>query len=242
MHLKSSELNQTNETTLEEFLRPTRSCDFTKAIVTNKAREITETTKDAQEKALKIFYWVRDQIKFGISNIDVRASTTLKKGYGECGNKTTLHMALLRAVGIPSRMHSVLAKRDVLQGLIPNFVYKKMVPLVSHFWCECYLDGTWISCESMLDKPLYENLLKTEKIRKDQIPTIDWDGKTDLILLKPWIVVDRGFVTSYDEIYQWLLGHRKEEGLPPKLIEKLFGWVIYPWMGRFTEKVRKGTS
>ncbi|MHA1829447.1 MAG: transglutaminase-like domain-containing protein [Candidatus Heimdallarchaeaceae archaeon] len=229
-----------NKTNLEDFLQPTRSCDFNNPIIQNKVIEIVKGAEDKRDEALRIFYWIRDNIKFGISNIDARASRTLKKGYGECGNKTSLHIALLRSAGIPARMRVSLAQRDPLQPLIPKFVYNKISVHASHFWCECYLENQWISCESLLDKPLYESLLKQGKITKEQIPTIDWDGKNDLIVLKNWIVEDRGYVNSYDDIYTQLIKNRKKEGLPPKIIEKLFGDFMYNRMFKFTEKVRRG--
>ncbi|MHA1408683.1 MAG: transglutaminase domain-containing protein [Candidatus Heimdallarchaeaceae archaeon] len=52
--------------------------------------------EDKRDEALRIFYWIRDNIKFGISNIDARASRTLKKGYGECGNK--IKFPLMQAI------------------------------------------------------------------------------------------------------------------------------------------------
>lgn len=224
---------------LELFLQPTRSCDFNNSIIRDKVMEIVEGATTQLDKALKIFYWIRDNIKFGISNVDARASRTLKKGYGECANKTSLHMAFLRAVGIPSRLRVSSALKESLKPLVPNFVYNKISNQASHFWCECFLDNKWISCESLLDKALYESLLKQGKITKEQIPTIDWNGKSDLVVLQHWVVEDKGFVNSFDDIYSQLIMNRKKEGLPPAIIEKFFGNFMYNRLAKFTDRVRK---
>lgn len=58
------------------------------------------------EKVKSIYNFVRDEIKFGYnSSDDIRASQVLKDGYGQCNTKSTLLMALLRAVNIPNRLH-----------------------------------------------------------------------------------------------------------------------------------------
>ena len=100
---------------LKEFLKPTRSCDFNNPLVKNKALEIVQDTDDDLEKAVKIFYWVRDEIKFGVSSTDAKASSTLKRGFGDCGNKASLHIAFLRCVGIPARMDISIIKTELLK-------------------------------------------------------------------------------------------------------------------------------
>ena len=232
-------MNET-EKELQEFLKPTRSCDFDNSFIRNKTLAIIGDSKSDREKALAIFYWVRDNIKFSLSDVDASATQTLKNGYGECANKTSLHMALLRSIGIPARMHVSLAKREPLQPIIPKFVYNKISDNASHFWPECYIDDKWISCEALLDKPLYDALIKANKITTEQIPTIDWNGKEDLIVLKYWIVEEKGYVNSYDEVYQELIKNRKQEGLPPAIITKLFGGFINKTLFKYSEKVRRG--
>jgi hypothetical protein len=91
----------------------------------------------------------------------------------------------------------------------------------SDFWTECYVGGRWISCEALLDKPLYDGMLKQRLIAKDQIPTVDWDGENNLEILTPWITSDRGLVASADDAvtaYQ-----NNDEGTPPVWIERFLG-------------------
>jgi hypothetical protein len=226
--------------TMQDYLEVTRMCDCDNPWLRKKAEKIIGGASTPEEKALKIFYYVRDNIRFSLAYSRSKASQILKRGYGECGNKTNAQVALLRAVGIPARLRWVQAKSKVLHRLVEGFVYKKLPPVVSHFWCECYLNGRWVSCELMLDKPLYDGMLKEGLITKERIPTIDWDGKTDLVLLNPWITEDRGHLPSVDDAIRVL--QSGEEGMPPLWIEWIIAPVFYRLNLRNSDRIRQVAS
>ena len=71
-----------------------------------------------------------------------------------------------------------------------------------HTWCECYLSGKWISCEALFDKELFEGMREKGVTAASQIPSIDWDGENDLIVLKPWEVEDFGTFASLDDFWR----------------------------------------
>jgi len=147
---------------------------------------------------------------------------------------------LLRAVGIPARMRWVIAQTKVLTGLVAPFMLRSMKPEASHFWTECCLKGRWISCEAMLDKPLYEGMLTQGLITKDQIPAIDWDGENNLKILTPWITSDRGFVASADDA---VTAYQKNgEGAPPVWIERLIAPVFLPYNLQFSDRIRRSAE
>ena len=53
-----------------------------------------------------VYDFVRNEIAFGYNEGDeLPASSVLADGIGQCNTKSTLLMALLRAVGIPCRFH-----------------------------------------------------------------------------------------------------------------------------------------
>jgi len=229
---------------MDEYLKPTKLCDCDNAELREKAVEITAGAESPKEAALEIFYFMRDEIPFGFGLHDPAtetASRTLRRGYGDCGSKTNLQVALLRAVGIPARYHYVRAKGDILKGFFPKFIFDRFPVDAGHFWCECYVSGRWIACETLLDKPLYEGMLSKGLITREQIPTIDWDGETDLILLRPWIVKDVATFPHYEELIEELLerGYTKE-GLPPRMLMKLFGWFPYSLPNQRMNRIRKG--
>ncbi len=222
-----------------QYLEPTELCDWDNPDILRRAKEIREKSQSQQETALNIFYYVRDDIVFSINDSKTKASQTLRTGFGDCGSKTNLHVALLRASGIPARYHVSKCRSDSLKGIIPEWLFNRMPKVASHFWPEVYLSEKWIACEGMLDRDLYSGLLKRNLLDKNQIPTIDWDGVNDSIILKPWLVEDCGTTPFYEDIYRMIDAARKEEGLPPRIVERLFGWIIYSFFKRHTDKIRK---
>lgn len=227
----------TRTDSMQDYVAATRLCDCDNPWLRKKAEEIINGTTTPEEKALKIFYHVRDNVRFSVAYSRSKASQILQLGYGECLTKTNAHVALLRAAGIPARMRWVMAQTKVLRGLIADSVLRFMASEASHFWAECCLGGHWISCEAFLDRPLYKGMLKQRLITKEQIPTIDWDGKNDLVLLKTWITSDRGSVSSADEA--WLAYQNNSEGAPPVWIERLTAPLFLPYNRRFSDRIRR---
>ena len=226
--------------TMQDYVNATKLCDSGNPWLCRVAEEIAKDARTPEEKALSIFYHVRDAVRFSLAYSRSSASQTLKRGYGECGNKTNAQLALLRAVGIPARFRWVQARSEVLHHLIADFVYRNLPPVVSHFWCECFLSGEWVSCELMLDKPLYDGMLQQGLITNEQVPTIDWDGRTDLVLLKPWITQDRGHLPSFDDAIRVL--QASEEGMPPLWIEWIIAPLFYRLNRRYSDRIRQLAS
>lgn len=222
---------------MDDYLAVTRLCDHDDPWLRSQVEQIVDGAATPPEKALRLFHHVRDHVRFSLAYSRSRASRTLRRGFGECGNKTNAQIALLRAAGIPARLRWVGARAEVLHHLIEEFVYRKMPPVASHFWCECQLYGRWISCESLLDRPLYEGMLAGGLITKEQVPTIEWDGATDLVLLRPWITEDRGHLSCYDVAIEALV--TGEEGMPPLLVERIIAPVFYRLNLRNGNRVRR---
>ena len=222
---------------VSQYLIATPMCDFNHPLVQECLHKVVAGGQSEREMATRIFRFVRDTIRFSMAFSKSKASQILKLGYGECITKTNVQVALLRAVGIPARMRWVMAQTKVLNGLVAGVVLRSMPPEASHFWTECYLAGQWISCEALLDKPLYEGMLKQGLITKDQITTIDWDGEKDLVVLKPWITSDRGHVASADEAHRAY--QNNAEGAPPVWLERLMAPVFLPYNLRFSDRIRQ---
>ncbi len=222
---------------IRKYLVATQLCDGDHPELWRTADEICGSENIPGEKAKRIFYFVRDEIRFGLAFSRTKASQTLKRGYGDCSSKSNLHVALLRVVGIPARLRWVKVKSSALYGIIMDQLYKRMPPTASHFWPECFLRDKWVSCEAFLDKTLYEGMLRKGLINEDQVPTIDWDGENDLIMLKPWIVEDCGSLSSADEALGML--QHTEEGMLPIQVERLIAPVFYPLSLRSSDRIRK---
>ena len=222
-----------------QYLKPTELCDWNHPDILRKVEDLRRKSKSQQETSLNIFYFVRDEIVFSINDAKSKASQTLKRGTGECVTKTNLHVALLRASGIPARFHLSKCRSEALKGIIPDWLSNRMPKVASHFWPEVYLSGKWIACEGLIDSDLYSGLRKRGLLERNLIPTIDWDGKNSLIILESWLVEDRGTTPSFEYIYTMIDRTRKEEGMPPRIVDRLFGWIIYSFFKRHTDRIRK---
>lgn len=219
---------------MDEYLNPTKLCDCDDAELKEKAKEIIRDAETRKEAALKIFYFVREQISFGMDYADVKASRTLKKEIGFCFTKTNLHIALLRAIGIPARCHYVHLNKELLKDIAPRFMYNRM-PFITHPWPECCLSEEWLACEALDNEESYKARLRMGIITKEEVPTIDWDGEINLILHKPWIIKDVGTFPSIDDVL--IEGRRRGEPLPPT--NKLFGWFGLFLINRRINEIRK---
>lgn len=221
---------------MDEYLRPTNLCDWDNAKLQEKAHDIIQCAEDMKEGARKIFYFVRDEIPFGMDYPHAKASRTLKKGLGCCYNKTNLQVALLRAVGIPARCHYVHQNIELFKPIIPRVIYERMPTVAGHPWCECYLLKEWIACETVFDEALYKANLSKGLISKEQIPSIDWDGETPLVMVEPWVAEDVSVFFSLDDMMREV--GKRSEATPPS--NKLLGWLVFFLTNRRINKFRMG--
>ena len=218
----------------DDYLKATDLSDSDNPSVQDKARAITQGADTPRQVAERIFYFVRDEILFGFDRHDARASNTLKEGVGFCVTKTNLQVALLRAAGIPARYHQAVLTRESLKAVLPTFGYRFVPETITyHPWCECYLSGNWISCDSLFDKDLYDALLRRQLISREQIPSIDWDGIHDLNTTTAWMLEDVGTSSCLDDVFK-----KAQRALPPKPISA----VIRRLCNRHIEKLRKAEA
>jgi hypothetical protein len=218
-------------------LRATKLCNLDHPAIRDKAKALRQGAKTPRDTALRTFYFVRDAIPFD-ATLDIweKASATLGKRVSDYCNKVNLQVALLRAAGIPARCHLVRVRKKVLRPFIPRFIYDRLPSPVGHFWCECHLDGRWIACETLFDEHLYLGMLGANLVTREQIPTIDWDGESDLILLQPWIVSDEGTYPALDDILASPM--MSEAGMPPKVLCKLLDPIPVFLSRRRTDSIR----
>ncbi len=179
---QTSSPNNTDES--KNYLRTTKLINFNHPKVKAKALALTKDAVDEREKALRIYRFVRDEIKFSFTGDFYRtpASDVLEKKRGYCNTKATLFIALLRASEIPARQYFVDISQDILFGFVDTGN-----AYVDHSYTEVWLEGRWLKVDSYtVDAGLYQRAvekLKTEKrkigygVHIDGIN--DWDGKND---------------------------------------------------------------
>ncbi len=166
-----------------------------------------------------VYNFVRDEIQFGYNKDDtLTASQVLADGYGQCNTKGTLLMALLRAVGIPSRFHGFTIFNELQKGAIPNYLFFFAPKRIIHSWVEVYFNDEWLDLEGyIIDKSYLSQVqesfadqcsvdsgsvfsaygIATKCLKK---PDNEWMGKSTYIQ-KEGIADDFGIYTQPDEFY-----------------------------------------
>jgi transglutaminase-like putative cysteine protease len=162
----------------ELYLKPTEAIDSEHETIRKVAKELTSNCVNEAEKAVKLFYFVRDSISYNVYMIsvyleDFKASTVLQRGKGYCVQKAVLLTALARAAGIPSRL--VFAK--IRNQRAPAHLIERMGTNVfpRHGYNQFFLNGKWISAAATFDKEL---------CHKNGLRTVEFDGVNGAVLPK----------------------------------------------------------
>jgi hypothetical protein len=101
-----------------------------------------------------VYDFVRNEVAFGYDEGDeLPASRVLADGIGQCNTKSTLLMALLRAVGIPCLFHGFTIDKRLQKGAITGLAYLLAPQRIIHSWVEVSLEGRWIALEGCISMP-----------------------------------------------------------------------------------------
>lgn len=193
-----------------------------------------------------IYNYVRDDIQFGYNFDDtLSASKVLADGYGQCNTKGTLLMALLRAVGVPTRIHGFTIFNELQRGAIPNYLFVLAPERIVHSWVEVYVDGKWLEIEGYIIDQTY--LAQVQARFADQCddfsgfgiattclkkPDNQWTGANNYIQ-KEGIADDFGVFEQPDDFY-------RQVGSNLKGIKKyLFRCVIRHLMNLNVRRIRR---
>lgn len=139
---------------MDRYLKETRMLNYSDERIQRLIKDRKWKNADKFECLKAIYNFVRDEILFGY-NVDdsILASQVLSDGCGQCNTKGTLFMALLRACGIPCRVHGFTIDKKLQKGAMTGFVYKSAPKNVFHSWVEVYFEEQWYELEAfILDK------------------------------------------------------------------------------------------
>lgn len=108
----------------------------------------------------EVYNFVRDEIMYGYpESFSIPASEVLSAGYGNCITKSTLLMALLRAVGVPCRFHAMTIRKVIFRGLLTGFRFTMAHNHPHHAWIEVQYNNKWLSMGGhIVDKPYLSKL------------------------------------------------------------------------------------
>lgn len=156
-------------------LAPTSSIDFAHpAVAAFAARHAGTGT--AREKAVRLYYAVRDGIRYDpyscrLSREWLTASRTLEVGSGWCVPKAILLAASCRAEGIPAR----LGFADVKNHLATERLLKLMGTdlFLWHGYVSLLLDGRWVKATPAFN---------IEMCKRFSVLPLEFDGTKDSLL------------------------------------------------------------
>jgi transglutaminase-like putative cysteine protease len=160
---------------VEPYLAPTWFVNSDAPEIVELAREVVGTETDEIERARRLFYAVRDGIRYTAYNLKLerdafRATGVLASGESWCVPKSVLLAALCRAAGIPCRLGYAdvcnhMATKKLLDFLGTNVFYY-------HGFNEINLGGKWVKATVAFNRTLCE---------KGRLGTLEFDGVHDSI-------------------------------------------------------------
>lgn len=160
---------------LSPMLCPTATIDADHPAVRAFARAHTSETMSSRQRAVSLFYAVRDTIRYTPYAIrltveGMRASTTLAAGQGWCVAKAVLLAACCRAVKVPAR----LGFADVCNHLTTRRLRSLMKTdmFYWHGYTDIRLDDCWFKAT-----PAFNH----DMCRRFNLRPLDFDGTSDAI-------------------------------------------------------------
>lgn len=160
----------------DKFLKPTPFMDCDSELVKEKSRQIVRGIPGQRDKAIRIFYAVRDGIRYTIYGKrslpeHFRASFVLSSGEGYCVQKAVLLVALARAASIPARLRLASIKSH----LVPEEVLAKRGSneFPYHGYTDLYIEGSWVKATPTFD---------IESCGNGRLRPVEFDGLHDALL------------------------------------------------------------
>jgi transglutaminase-like putative cysteine protease len=158
---------------MEEFTAATPVIESRHPNVVEFARGATVDASSDVERAVRLYYAVRDDIRYDPYRIELtcegmKASATLERKYGWCVSKAVLLAAGCRSLGIPAR----LGFADVRNHLSTERLRKRMRTDIFywHGYADIYLSGKWVKATPAFNIELCE---------KFRLLPLEFDGLRD---------------------------------------------------------------
>ena len=157
------------------YLEPTYFLDSTSSAVREFAERTCNNTASLTERAIRLYYAVRDEIRYDPYDLSpsretFKASAVIAKGSGYCVAKAIVLTALGRQQGIPSR----LGFADVRNHLSTSRLRTVMNTdtFYYHGYTEFLLDGKWVKATPAFNLTLCQRF---------KVKPLEFDGIHDSI-------------------------------------------------------------
>ena len=162
-----------NEIQIDQYLEPGEYIDSDHPLVIDFAHQHTNESQSPIEKAISLYYAVRDGFRYDPYRLDLRseamkASDLLTRDHGYCVEKANLLAATARVVGIPSRLGFANVRNHL--GVDRYMEILKTDILVFHGYTDLFLEGKWVKAT-----PAFNQELCT----KFNVEPLEFNGKED---------------------------------------------------------------
>jgi len=199
---------------VNEYLAETPYFNFSHPAITAQIEALDLEGLDQKEQAIKLFYHVRDSIKYSIKGVSIRpevfkAGNTISQPHSFCIPKAILLSTMARSLGIPARIHFV------------DFVNHRLSPALTEVWgtnvmathcySELYLNDTWVKATPALDRRTSE---------EHGFVLVEFDGEHDALL------------PSHDKQGRLHAEYVKDHGTRAELD---LNWVKEVWKATYSE-------
>lgn len=159
----------------DKYLKPTSILDSDHPRVVQFALEAIGECRDPRERAVKLYYAVRDGVLYDPYSPfylpeHYRASRVLEKGRGYCVCKACVLCAVGRAAGIPSRIGFATVRSHLATTNLMKYLGSDL--FVYHGYTEFYLEGKWVKATPAFNKEL---------CHRHKVAPLEFDGREDCL-------------------------------------------------------------
>jgi len=158
------------------YLRPTWFLDWDHPDVVEFAHRTTEEANGDADRAVRLFYAVRDRIRYDPYTADLepgtfKASLIAGRDATFCVPKAILLAAAARAVGIPSRLGFADVRNHLATARLLRLLRTDL--FVYHGYTEFFLDGRWVKATPTFNLSLCERF---------GVEPLEFNGRDDAML------------------------------------------------------------
>lgn len=157
------------------YLQPTRFIDSDSPTVIEFARSSCAEIGTDVERAVRLYYCVRDGIRYDPYHISLdpealKASAVLARKIGFCVEKAILLAAAARAVGIPSRLGFANVRNHLATKRLRQVMQTDV--FIFHGYTELFLEKKWVKATPAFNLSLCERF---------GVKPLEFDGRHDSI-------------------------------------------------------------
>ncbi len=161
---------------MDKYLESTFYLDSNSQMIMDFAESAIKGARDDAEKAVALFYAVRDGIRYNpysmfIDKKEFKASSVLKRKEGFCVPKSILLAAVSRAAGVPARLGFANVKNHLATKRLKEVMQTDI--FVYHGYTEFFINGKWVKATCAFNQSLCE---------KFNTKPLEFDGLNDSLL------------------------------------------------------------